>query len=272
MVPAYEAEAAHTITSRFVSHSREELSEALARVAVEGWDGPSATAFLELVKTDVVQPLVRTAGLCGAAARQAEATGWAMAWETLRRPSLLDAASPWGVLWVAVRRAVFGEKVAADNVSEPRTAWRLCGRRGRIEPVMTRTESLDRLAALGVEGRTPALRESAGSGILDDLAEAFVRAGWPEGLARRLVFQIAATAPHPSRRTEGGHGWRHLAVELGIQPWQARRATLLVLGSPEHPGLAERAVREGAHILREDDVQRALREIIRARRRRCSAA
>jgi hypothetical protein len=174
-------------------------------------------------------------------------------------------------LWVAVRRAVFGEVIAAEYVTDARTAWRLRAARdsgGAAEEVL----SLDQMTAEGFEGFAYEADRGAAAGLLGDLADAFTRAGWPEGLARRLVHQIAITAPARRRPCDAATGWRHLAIELGIQPWQARRATLLVLGSAGCPGLAERVVRMGADVLRSEEVERALRETLRTGRRRCQAA
>ncbi len=91
----------------------------LAVIDVEGWGGPTGTALLDFVRDDLVRPLVLGTGLRDLAAWQAEATGWEAAWEALSHPSLPAAASPWGVVWTAVRRAVLGEVVTARYHASP---------------------------------------------------------------------------------------------------------------------------------------------------------
>lgn len=266
---AHARESTTTHAKGFVLHQRDELLKALAKIDGEGWEGPTATALLQTVRADVVKSLVRIAGLSGPVAGQAEASGWAMAWETLRRPSLREAESPWGVLWVAVRRAVFGERLAAEFATGTRTAYRLCSRSSRREAPSIR--SLDVVTAEGFEWFTVDVHPAESAGLLDQLADAFARAGWPDRLARRLVHQVAVTAERP-RPQDAISGWRHLAVELGIQPWQARRAMALILGTPGCAGLAERVVTEGAAVLNSDDVRHALRATLHVNRGRRPAA
>ena len=210
----------------------------------------------------VVQPVVGVLGIYGAQARQAEATGWAAAWDALRRPSLREKDSPWGIVWVAVRRAVLRERLGDDYLSgrarrrggSARASRQDLDRADQVE----RPLSWDLLAAHDWEPVAASPATHADGPILTALGDAFAEAGWPRGLARRLVRQIAATAPHPSQRTDSAHGWRILAVELGIEPWQARRATVVVLGLPGRPGLAERVVRDGAEVLRSEAARRQL--------------
>ena len=243
----------------------------LDTITAEGWDGPTARGLLLLVRAHIVRPLVRLARLEGSAADQAEATGWAEAWLVLRRPSTRDVPSPLGLLWVVVRRAVVGEKVAAEFATQPRTAWRLrlaasqadVPDDGRSSP---RLLSWDALTETGWETFGHGEFEAPDGLLIEHLAGAFTGAGWPADLAYRVVRQIAVTAPPaselaaPSKRNEVAFGWRSLAVELGIAPWQARRATIAVLGLPGQVGLAERVVREGVHVLVEDDVREMLRQ------------
>lgn len=74
------------------------MLDALTVLDSEGWEGSTATALLEYVRTEIVRPLTIDAGLRGAAASQAEPTGWETVWVSLTKPSLRTAASPWGVL------------------------------------------------------------------------------------------------------------------------------------------------------------------------------
>ncbi len=229
----------------------------LDTIAAEGWDGPTARELLLLVRAHIVRPLVRLARLEGSAADQAEATGWAEAWRVLRRPSTRDTPSPLGLLWVVVRRAVVGEKVAAEFATQPRTAWRLRPAVGQSDEPADEGRSgphllsWDALTETGWETFGHREFEAPDGLLIEHLAGAFADAGWPPDLAYRVVRQIAVTAPPaselaaPSKRNEVAFGWRSLAVELGIEPWQARRATIAVLGLPGQAGLAERVVRDG---------------------------
>jgi hypothetical protein len=103
--------------------TRDDLLAVLDRIDVEGWDGPAASQLLVHVLRYLVRPQVLAARLHGLAAVQAEATGWEMAWETLSRPYLRTTENPMGVLWVAIRRAVRGEMVAARLASSDRRGW-----------------------------------------------------------------------------------------------------------------------------------------------------
>ena len=100
--------------------SRAGLLGALAVIDSEGWDGPAAQRLLSHVRAHIVRPQLAAAGLRGPAADQAEATGWAAAWEALTRSSFRTATTPWGLLWVAVRRAILGEVLASAYLSTAR--------------------------------------------------------------------------------------------------------------------------------------------------------
>jgi len=224
-----------------------------------------------------VRPLVRIVGVGGLAAEQAEATGWATAWEVLRGPSLREAASPWGVVWVAVRRAILGEVVAGEYVTAPRAAWRIrpsttTGTAAATDAggvsvggagVVERPVSLDRLADRGYEPAAGVgTAQGYGAQVIDVIVSGFVEAGWCPVLARRVVVQIAATAPRTPGALGRACGWRHLAVEVGIAPWQARRATIVVLGGGGWPGLARRVHEEGPSVLGDRQVRRAIRSTL----------
>jgi hypothetical protein len=92
------------------------LRDALCRIELEGWDGATGRQLLHDVRRAVVVPVVRGSGLRGPAADQAEASGWAAAWDALRRPTARTALNPGGMLWTAVRRAVAAEGAFARNV------------------------------------------------------------------------------------------------------------------------------------------------------------
>ena len=182
---------------------------------------------------------------CGArVARQAEATGWDTAWDTLRRSSIREVDNPWGVVWVAVRRAVLGEKLAAAYVTEERTAWRIHSEGGdgrrRDLPRPPRPVSLDALAAVGREQCGLAQEAEPPSRLIDHLTAAFVDAGWPPALARRLVRQIALTAP-------GAVGPHRCGVRVAAPGRGAGHRTLAgPSGHSGRPGLCGRAGLGGA--------------------------
>ena len=92
------------------------LRDALCRIDIEGWDGLTGRQLLHDVRRAVVVPVVRGSGLRGPAADQAEATGWAAAWDALRRPTARTALNPGGMIWTAVRRAVAAEGAFARDV------------------------------------------------------------------------------------------------------------------------------------------------------------
>lgn len=76
------------------TRSTDVLLAALDRITTEGWDGPTACELLRVVRARIVVPLVVASRLQGAAAEQAEASGWERAWEVLSRPSLREARHP----------------------------------------------------------------------------------------------------------------------------------------------------------------------------------
>ena len=174
----------------------------LAVIDVEGWGGPTGTALLDLVRDDLVRPLVLGTGLQGVAAWQAEATGWEAAWEALAHPNLPTAASPWGVVWTAVRRAVLGEVLATRYHAAPRRAWKLRagtpagdGDGGSPAPVPCSWEDLteadhpttpDTVAADGDVSEVRAALTTA--------RDALVGVGWAPGVVEDLLERIVQDA------------------------------------------------------------------------------
>ena len=144
-----DAAAAHALD---VS-SREGLLQALDEVEVSGWNCSRGDAVLAYARTRVVLPLVRELRLDGASASEAETVGWAAAWQSLSRPTIRAARSPWGVVRSAARAAILGELLAATYGTNVRRAWRLarlnratrtCGR-----PARTCGRPVARLQAAG---------------------------------------------------------------------------------------------------------------------------
>ena len=218
------------------------LRRALVRIADEGWDGPAGRAVLRYAHDQVVIPQVRRTGLRGAAADQAIATGWAAAWELLASGRTRRTGSPWGVVAVAVRRAVLGEALAHRYGTTVRTAWRLRDR-GVAPPV-----SLEAISERGYG--LPAPRESAtGAPVLAAVTELLAAAGWEHEDVLALVEWAAARAE--GRRLP----WRTVAERCGVPVGDARRVAALLVGRPDWPGLIERVARNGTEILAEPEVR-----------------
>ena len=167
---------------RTLALSRQDLLARLDRIEVEGWDGLTGTELLEYVRTNMVRIQVISAGLTGPAGEQAEVTGWAIAWETLRSAGLRSAVWPWSVLWVAVRRAVRGSGAAGAYLTNPRNAWdlrRTTARYWRMPPPL----SFDRLVEDGYESATHLLGPV--QPVLGEVVELLVDVGWAPELAAR---------------------------------------------------------------------------------------
>jgi len=223
----------------------------LAVIDVEGWGGPTGTALLDFVRDDLVRPLVLGTGLRDLAAWQAEATGWEAAWEALSHPSLPAAASPWGVVWTAVRRAVLGEVVTARYHASPRRAWALRagaltgdgGDGGTPAPGMCRWEDLTEAdhpttTETDDDGAAPGVR-----GALTTARDALVRVGWAREVAEDLLERIVRDAAPGQGESLAKTGWRAAAADLGLPPWQVRRVMVALLGAPGWAGLLERLLR-----------------------------
>ncbi|WP_372593411.1 hypothetical protein [Actinotalea sp.] len=241
-----------------LTRTRESMLAWLAVIDDEGWAGPAGTELLNYVREDIVRPVVIHVGLRGVRASQAEATAWQEAWKALCRPSLRQAAEPWGVLWGTIRRAAMGESVAGQYGCAPREAWRLEAeaRAGRLQPPL----SLDGLRESGwdptAEDASPSEVVEA-AGALRDAVGALAAAGWPHHLAARIVILLSLDHP-PANARSTVQGWRLLATDLQIAPWQARRLTLLLRGTDEAPGLLARLHAEGRAVLLEVPTRVAL--------------
>lgn len=238
-------------------------------IGVEGWDGPTGTRLLDFIRRDLVRPLVLGAGLRGPAADQAEATGWQAAWEVLAGQDVRAAASPWGVVWKAVHRAVFGEVVAARFQVSPRKAWalRAVGSGATPAPFVCGYED-----CTDDDGARPAAGDGdvalAVRAAVGDATRALVRAGWPRALAEVLVGRIVEDAEPGQGANVEKTGWRGLSAELGLPGWQVRRVQVALFGAPGWPGLLERLLRADDDApLADLGVQAALRATrVRSRR------
>lgn len=254
--------------------TRESLREHLDLIAQQGWDGPAGRAVLGYAMTEIVKPVVRWLGLYGAAGEFAESTGWAAAWEALLEPDLAEQPRPWGMVSIRVRRAVLGERMADIYGTDTKSAWRIrrfnrtarpgepptrgewstVANRGALQPPLR----LDQLAAECGRCTEPDPAQTTGP-CLDAVIDLLVRHGWPTHTARAAVLHVADRANDHRPDSTAAPGWRDLAARVGIPPWQARRVTVLLLGAPGWPGLAERFVSGGPSALRGPVVAAAVR-------------
>lgn len=256
------------------AESKPRLLAALDRIAVEGWNSSTGDVVLAYARREVVRPAVRSAGLTGSAAEAAEASGWSAAWEALAGSSVRSAASPWGFVTTAVRRAVLGERMAERYRTATRTAWRVEqfraeGGSGQRRPgdwravadraALARPLSLTALVDEGYDRPITDQLPSEADPTMDLLAAVLVRGGWPPAAARETVLHVAEHGLRNRPEEPEVPGWRSLAVALGVPGWQARRLTVLLLGAPGWPGLVERLVTGGASALRGPAIDVAVR-------------
>ena len=248
-----------------LTRKREVLLVWLEAIDAQGWDGPAARELLEFIRVDMVRPLVVYAGLRGIEAGQAECTAWQEVWFALRRSSLRDAAEPWGVLWGTARRAALGERVMAKFLSSVRESWRYEQdvREGRMDSPVSLDELLDR----GWAPPDPSAKPDEAASVavtLNDAVGALRSAGWPADKARLIVAIIMLDGSESDPRCTTV-GWRALASQADIAPWQARRLMVLLRGTPSRPGLIRRLHDEGRSVLLEAPVRHALYASMRQR-------
>lgn len=252
-----------------ITRDREGLLAALSVIDDEGWDGPTATTLLTFIRQQIARPLVIDVGLRGLAASQAEASAWQAAWIAMTKPSLRRAVSPWGVLWRAAKRAALGEVVAARYAKTERRAWELLRPPGDAEPVRLPL-SLDVLLDAGWE---PAGADAPTS-ELDDVVTAAVggltRVGWSPDDAVRIVAAVIDLPDPADDPRSGAVGWRDMAADLGLPPWQARRLCVALRGTASWRGLFARVLSEGAQVVDSPEMRAALRAT-RVRRHRSPA-
>ena len=182
----------------------------------------------------------------------------------LTRPSIHTAGSPWGLLWVAVRKAIHGERLTADYQASVRNSWR--AENARLEQRKTgRAHTFARPLSLSLlleEGWEPETEPWACTGLgrrLEAVIESLVHVGWERRAAHAVVEGIALTAVRDGKASAEAKGWRPLAARLGLPPWQVRRVTVLLLGAPGWPGVVERMATDGCQVLEDDSIVAALR-------------
>jgi hypothetical protein len=206
------------------------LRRMLDEIDDEGWDGPTATRLLTVIRESIARPLAIAAGLRGGAASQAEASAWAAVWEQLALHGVRDADEPWGVIWRTAQHAVANEVIAARYGTSARRAWDVAHGVG--------VQHAEQLVGLRVLDFHPRGRvdEALASGL--DVKISYATAvtalrevGWPARDATAIVATVAEL-PYPGEETAHGintRGWRLMASALDL-PHR----------SP-HPGDADRA-------------------------------
>ena len=136
---------------------------AMAIVDVRGWDGPTAREVLEYARVEVVAPAVRARRLSGSAREDALAVGWASAWRALTAQPVRTAASPWGVVRVAVERGLGNSYIADRYGMSATTGW-----------------------ARRAEGVAPSVVITPGSAALENIAEDGTDSSFALGTGTRL--------------------------------------------------------------------------------------
>ena len=212
--------------ARAIRRDRATLLHLLDAIDTEGWNGPTATSLLEYLRETMIRPLVVDVGLRGALSCQAEASAWQATWLALTKPALRSARSPWGVLWQIARRTILAEIVTARFATSERRAWELHVAVGDGDvhvPI-----SLDVLLESGWEPADDAahpIDTALLADVLADARNALVSVGWDTDLAARIVRAVAALDGAESDPRCIAIGWRNLATQLNLPPWQARRLT-----------------------------------------------
>lgn len=179
-------------------------------VDIEGWDGATGCSLLTELRHQVVLPLVAQIGLRSLAAEQAAATGWEVGWEVLRAPSTRAAVSPWGVVWVAVRRAILNERIATAYAATPREACR--------QAAGDDNRQLVNIDALRDTGWEPCVDERPAETLIPLMVDLMVKVGWERIIAQDVMEAVADAAPWRSDR-----GWRWIVHGVDAEPWQIRR-------------------------------------------------
>jgi len=250
------------------------LLAALERIDVEGWNRETGRTVLDYAMKHVVRPAVRAVGCTGSDAEYAEATGWSAAWEALSARSLRSAASPWGVVSSAVRCAVLNERMAETYGTDARSAWRVhrftrnlkaperrvAGDWSKVaDPAaLTRPVSLTVMLDAGYDQPAASQPVDGAGSHLTAITDLLVRHGWRRELAGAAVLHVAEHARANPTGTPKAHGWREMSLELGIPPWQARRVTVLLLGTQTWPGLVARVATGGVQALSGPEISAAV--------------
>ncbi len=241
------------------------VRDALDAIDRQGWDGAAGTELLDHVRAAVVMPVVRRSGLRGAAAQQAASSGWSAAWDALRRPSARSAQNPGGMVWAAVRRAVWAEWEAdrgpwsgpagVGPTRGPQASPPVGGPAGRWV-------SMDQLVAAGWQPVAPTLPATPDPSdesqrVIPTLVDRLVDAGWDRDQAAEAITLMADRVVGDTGRAPTTP-WRWVALRLGLPHWQARRLAAVLLGGDDWPGVLELAARHGPQVLADAAVDAAL--------------
>ena len=255
---------ARDVRTRITLRDHDQLRRTLARIEAEGWDGPTGRGLLEFVRQDMIRRMVVALGLRGTAACEAEATGWAAAWEALNAPRLAEADLPWSLIHAAARHAVLGELLAARYATGVRRAWEIrnatrdSGCDPRVMPFDDLTGLID-VREDGVDGESGLL-----GAALDLIRGRLVDLGWED-----IALDAVVDALLDGRLSVGPGGacagWRPLSADVGVAPWRVRRLAVALLGAPLWPGMIARVVREGAGVLESRTGRAALESTVRRR-------
>lgn len=242
-----------------VRRDRDCLLALLVTIDDEGWEGPAARKLLSFVQQEIARPLAIDVGLRGLPASQAEASAWQAMWVAMSKPALRRAESPWGVLWRVARRAVLAEVVAARYATEPRRAWTLCRPADGAEPIPV-PASLDALVDRGWEPASDAVGvDERFRDLLRVATSALVDAGWERDEASRVVAAVVELPDPSGDPRSGALGWRLMAREVGLPPWQARRVCVALRGTEGWPGLFARVLTDGPEVAHSLPMRAALR-------------
>jgi hypothetical protein len=235
------------------------IHEHLALVDRQGWDSPAGRALLEAVRTTVVVPIVRRTGLRGGAADQAESSGWAAAWDALRRPSARTAHNPAGMVWVAVRRAVWVEVAGARGLERQAPASAVPA---HAQPASHLSLEVARQAGWEPVVPAPDPVDTTIGPLLHELAHGLVAVGWEPQVLVDLIVGLADQATPTGRgMAPGGRGLRCRVVsqQLGLPQWQVRRIAEVIVGGHGWPAVPALIREHGPAIVGEAAVQLALR-------------
>jgi hypothetical protein len=221
----------------------------LVQVDAHGWDSPAGRQFLAQLRAGIVEPVVRSFRLAGPAADQAVSTGWSAAWDAVRRPSVRTAQNPAGMVWVAVRRAVWGE-VAPTRRGEERA---LLGLDGDVAQVAGEAMPAGQPMSCGPVQLGPSLAV---------IVDALVDQGWERAILVAAIEELADHVDHDAAGVARAR-WRWVALRTGVPEWQARRLATALLGVPGHPGVLALVVADGPAALQDEGILRVLRATCR---------
>ncbi len=240
------------------------VRDALDAVERQGWNGPAGTALLDHVRTAVVLPVVRRTGLRGAAAEQAASSGWSAAWDALRRPSARRADNPGGMVWTAVRRAVWAEWEADRGPWSGLAGVGPTGGPRSAHPPRAggRWLSIDQLMSAGWQPTAAPCSPEAGPGVeqqglLPALVDRLADTGWERAQAADAIALMADRVVRAAGRSPATP-WRWVALRVGLPQWQARRLAGLLLGGTDWSGVLELVACHGPQVLHEAAVEAAI--------------